>query len=144
MRIRARRRDGSGDLGLAGPGTFVPEFDTAIADLSHNEIFEPFKSRYGWHIVNFGHAHHGQYRLHCRRGIRRTARAMRTRKPLVVWRRLRYDARRSGSVMLLSHLRLAPLRSGYCSRSSVRLQSVEIKMSVRNPASHHVRVNPQG
>src|SRR5271165_119640 len=40
-----------GDLGWSGPGTFVPEFDKAIADLKVNEISEPFKSRYGWHIV---------------------------------------------------------------------------------------------
>ena len=40
-----------GDLGWAGPGTFVPEFDKAIEDLQVNEISEPFKSRYGWHIV---------------------------------------------------------------------------------------------
>jgi peptidyl-prolyl cis-trans isomerase SurA len=40
-----------GDLGWSGPGTFVPEFDKAIADLKDNEISEPFKTRYGWHIV---------------------------------------------------------------------------------------------
>jgi len=40
-----------GDLGWTGPGTFVPEFDKAIAELKDNEISEPFKSRYGWHIV---------------------------------------------------------------------------------------------
>jgi peptidyl-prolyl cis-trans isomerase SurA len=40
-----------GDLGWSGPGTFVPEFDKAIADLQPNEISEPFKTRYGWHIV---------------------------------------------------------------------------------------------
>ena len=40
-----------GDLGWAGPGTFVPEFDKAIANLKPNEISEPFKTRYGWHIV---------------------------------------------------------------------------------------------
>jgi peptidyl-prolyl cis-trans isomerase SurA len=40
-----------GDLGWSGPGTFVPEFDKAIADLKTDEISEPFKSRYGWHIV---------------------------------------------------------------------------------------------
>jgi peptidyl-prolyl cis-trans isomerase SurA len=42
-----------GDLGWTGPGTFVPEFDKAIADLKENEITEPFKTRYGWHIVQF-------------------------------------------------------------------------------------------
>ncbi len=40
-----------GDLGWSGHVTFVPEFDKAIADLKPNEISEPFKSRYGWHIV---------------------------------------------------------------------------------------------
>jgi peptidyl-prolyl cis-trans isomerase SurA len=40
-----------GDLGWSGPGTFVPEFDKAIADLNVKEISEPFKTRYGWHIV---------------------------------------------------------------------------------------------
>jgi peptidyl-prolyl cis-trans isomerase SurA len=40
-----------GDLGWSGPGTFVPEFDKAIADLKPNEISAPFKTRYGWHIV---------------------------------------------------------------------------------------------
>jgi peptidyl-prolyl cis-trans isomerase SurA len=40
-----------GDLGWTGPGTFVPEFDKAIADLKDKEISEPFKTRYGWHIV---------------------------------------------------------------------------------------------
>jgi len=40
-----------GDLGWSGPGTFVPEFDKAIASLKENEISEPFKTRYGWHIV---------------------------------------------------------------------------------------------
>jgi peptidyl-prolyl cis-trans isomerase SurA len=40
-----------GDLGWSGPGTFVPEFDKGIGDLKPNEISEPFKTRYGWHIV---------------------------------------------------------------------------------------------
>ena len=40
-----------GDLGWSGPGTFVPEFNKAVADLKPNEISEPFKTRYGWHVV---------------------------------------------------------------------------------------------
>jgi peptidyl-prolyl cis-trans isomerase SurA len=40
-----------GDLGWTGPGVFVPEFSKAIADLQDNEISEPFKTRYGWHIA---------------------------------------------------------------------------------------------
>ena len=40
-----------GDLGWTGPNTFVPEFSKAIGDLKANEISEPFKTRYGWHIA---------------------------------------------------------------------------------------------
>ncbi len=40
-----------GDLGWAGPGTFVPEFEAAVAGLKDNEISEPFKTQFGWHIV---------------------------------------------------------------------------------------------
>jgi peptidyl-prolyl cis-trans isomerase SurA len=40
-----------GDLGWAGPGTFVPEFEKRLEGLGENEISEPFKSSYGWHIV---------------------------------------------------------------------------------------------
>jgi peptidyl-prolyl cis-trans isomerase SurA len=40
-----------GDLGWTGPGTFVPEFEAAIAGLKENEISEPFHTQYGWHIA---------------------------------------------------------------------------------------------
>jgi peptidyl-prolyl cis-trans isomerase SurA len=40
-----------GDLGWAGPGTFVPEFDEAIGKLKDNEISEPFHTQFGWHIA---------------------------------------------------------------------------------------------
>lgn len=40
-----------GDLGWAGPRTFVPEFEKQLESLEENEISEPFKSPYGWHIV---------------------------------------------------------------------------------------------
>ncbi|MFL6619562.1 MAG: peptidylprolyl isomerase, partial [Povalibacter sp.] len=40
-----------GDLGWAGPGTFVPEVQKQIDALQDNEISKPFKSQYGWHIV---------------------------------------------------------------------------------------------
>jgi peptidyl-prolyl cis-trans isomerase SurA len=40
-----------GDLGWTGPGAFVPEFEQIIAGLKENEISEPFKTQYGWHIV---------------------------------------------------------------------------------------------
>jgi peptidyl-prolyl cis-trans isomerase SurA len=40
-----------GDLDWKGPGSFVPEFEAAVAKLSENQISEPFKSEFGWHIV---------------------------------------------------------------------------------------------
>jgi len=40
-----------GDLGWAGPGTFVPEFEKQIEKLSENEISEPFRTQFGWHII---------------------------------------------------------------------------------------------
>jgi len=45
-----------GDLGWAGPGTYAPEFEAAVANLKDNEISEPFKTQFGWHIVQMlGH-----------------------------------------------------------------------------------------
>lgn len=40
-----------GDLGWVDPKVFVPEFRKAIANLKVGQISMPFKSRYGWHIV---------------------------------------------------------------------------------------------
>lgn len=40
-----------GELGWAGPGTFVPEFDAVINALDIGELSEPFRSQFGWHIV---------------------------------------------------------------------------------------------
>jgi peptidyl-prolyl cis-trans isomerase SurA len=40
-----------GDLGWVGPGTFVPEFEKQIDALNDNELSQPFKSQFGWHLV---------------------------------------------------------------------------------------------
>ena len=40
-----------GDLGWTGPGAFVPEFEQVVAGLKDKEISEPFKTQYGWHVV---------------------------------------------------------------------------------------------
>ena len=40
-----------GDLGWQGPGTFVPDFERVIDGLQENEISEPFRTQYGWHIA---------------------------------------------------------------------------------------------
>lgn len=40
-----------GDLGWSGPGSFVPEFEQQLEALGENEISEPFRTQFGWHIV---------------------------------------------------------------------------------------------
>lgn len=40
-----------GDLGWVGPGTFVPEFEQQLDALNENEISQPFKTQFGWHMV---------------------------------------------------------------------------------------------
>ncbi len=40
-----------GDLGWAGPGTMVPEFEQAMAALEPGQLSRPFRSPFGWHLV---------------------------------------------------------------------------------------------
>jgi len=40
-----------GDLGWVNPGDTVPDFEEAMNGLAPNEISQPFKSSFGWHIV---------------------------------------------------------------------------------------------
>ena len=40
-----------GDLGWSAPGTFVPEFEATLARLKENEISEPIRTQFGWHII---------------------------------------------------------------------------------------------
>ena len=40
-----------GDLGWTNPGVMVPEFESAMAEAEINTITEPFKSEFGWHIL---------------------------------------------------------------------------------------------
>jgi peptidyl-prolyl cis-trans isomerase SurA len=44
-------KDKGGDLGWADPGQFVDSFEDAIAGLKPGEISEPFRSQFGWHLV---------------------------------------------------------------------------------------------
>ena len=40
-----------GDLGWTSPGDLVPEFEEAMNNLQIGKISKPFKTDYGWHIV---------------------------------------------------------------------------------------------
>lgn len=40
-----------GDLGWARPDKYAPEFKQKVQTIEKNQISEPFKSQFGWHIV---------------------------------------------------------------------------------------------
>ena len=40
-----------GDLGWTGPGAFAPEFEKVLSSLEENQISEPLRTQFGWHIV---------------------------------------------------------------------------------------------
>ncbi len=40
-----------GDLGWVPPGVLVPEFENVMDKLSVNDISQPVKSQFGWHII---------------------------------------------------------------------------------------------
>jgi peptidyl-prolyl cis-trans isomerase SurA len=40
-----------GDLGWLSPGDTVPEFEEALAELPLNELSQPIKTRFGWHLM---------------------------------------------------------------------------------------------
>lgn len=44
-------KDKSGDLGWARAGSFVPRFEKVMTSLKDNQISEPFRSQFGWHIL---------------------------------------------------------------------------------------------
>jgi peptidyl-prolyl cis-trans isomerase SurA len=83
-----------GDLGWTGPGTFVPEFEAAVANLKENEISEPFHTQYGWHIAQLlGHRRYDNTDELKRRQAIDAIRASKADEETELWlRRLRDEA----------------------------------------------------
>jgi peptidyl-prolyl cis-trans isomerase SurA len=83
-----------GDLGWAGPGTFAPEFEQAIAGLKDNEISQPFKTQFGWHIVQMlGHRRFDNTDELKRRQAMEAIRASKADEETELWlRRMRDEA----------------------------------------------------
>lgn len=49
------KNDG-GDLGWTGPGSFAPEFQAVADSIAENTVSQPFRTRFGWHILEvLGH-----------------------------------------------------------------------------------------
>ena len=44
-------KDSGGDMGWVNPGTFVEEFENVAKNLEIGIVSEPFRSRFGWHIL---------------------------------------------------------------------------------------------
>jgi foldase protein PrsA len=44
-------KENGGDLGTNPRGKMVPEFDAVVFNLKKNEISQPFKSQFGWHVA---------------------------------------------------------------------------------------------
>jgi len=44
-------KNNGGDLGWSTEGTFVPRFTQVMKSLKVNQISEPFKSQFGWHVI---------------------------------------------------------------------------------------------
>jgi peptidyl-prolyl cis-trans isomerase SurA len=83
-----------GDLGWAAPGTFVPEFDEVLGKLEENEISEPFRTQYGWHIVQMlGKRFHDQSDEVRRQRVLTALRESKVDEETELWlRRLRDEA----------------------------------------------------
>ncbi len=83
-----------GDLGWNGPGAFVPEFEQQLAPLKDGEISEPFKTQYGWHIVQMlGHRTFDNTDEMKRRRAMDAIRASKADEETEIWvRRLRDEA----------------------------------------------------
>jgi peptidyl-prolyl cis-trans isomerase SurA len=83
-----------GDLGWNAAGTFVPEFEKQIASLAENEISSPFKTQFGWHIVQvLGRRDHDATEDRLRQNVFAQLRESKTEEETELWlRRLRDEA----------------------------------------------------
>jgi peptidyl-prolyl cis-trans isomerase SurA len=64
-----------GDLGWLYPGDTVPEFESVLARLKPEEISEPVRTPFGWHLIQVLERRHGDLpserrRLEARKAVR--------------------------------------------------------------------------
>jgi peptidyl-prolyl cis-trans isomerase SurA len=83
-----------GDLGWTSPGTFDPAFEEALAGLQPDEISEPFRTQFGWHIVQLlGRRTHDQSDELRRQRVLTALRESKVDEETELWlRRLRDEA----------------------------------------------------
>ncbi|HHJ36388.1 MAG TPA: molecular chaperone SurA [Gammaproteobacteria bacterium] len=83
-----------GDLGWAGPGDFVGTFENVANSLSIGQVSEPFKSPFGWHILEvLERRDHDQAKSNKENQARNAIRKRKIDEELRLWlRRIRDEA----------------------------------------------------
>ncbi len=83
-----------GDLGWAGPGDFVSEFENVAKSLVIGQLSEPFKSPFGWHILEvLGHRNQDQTKANKTGQARSAIKKRKIDEELRLWlRRIRDEA----------------------------------------------------
>lgn len=83
-----------GDLGWAGPGDFVPAFENVMNNLEPGQLSEPFKSRFGWHLLEvIERRDHDQSKSNKENAARKAIQKRKIDEELRLWlRRIRDEA----------------------------------------------------
>lgn len=83
-----------GDLGWVNPGDLVPEFQQVMNSLQPGEISQPFKTDFGWHIVQvLDRREHDSTREYRRAQAREAIRKRKTEEAMQNWlREMREEA----------------------------------------------------
>ncbi|MEJ2347082.1 MAG: peptidylprolyl isomerase [Gammaproteobacteria bacterium] len=83
-----------GDLGWIDPGQTAPEFEREMNKLAVGQVSQPFKSRFGWHLVQvLGRRKFDDTQQYRRAQAREAIRARKRQEALELWlRRLRDEA----------------------------------------------------
>lgn len=83
-----------GDLGWSNPGSFVPAFEQQLDSLKENEMTQPFKTEFGWHLVQLlGRRSHDSTQDRIRQQVFAQLRESKAEEETELWlRRLRDEA----------------------------------------------------
>lgn len=83
-----------GDLGWVNPGDMVPEFDRTMLDSKKDKITQPFKTQFGWHILQVQDRREVDLGKQVQKNqVRQLLQSRKFEEELPIWlRKIRYDA----------------------------------------------------